>query len=202
MERIEKPGPAIALAGLGAVLVAGAVYVWTIIAPHSPANQTASSAPMAQATIASPAPIGAGQPMAVAPFHTKALYNDRLMIGVSAQAGAVLYSPLAGTVMVYTGTDSQLPPGKVFGLMTITAADRTQIGLYFGEVDKDALLLVADKSKVTAGAPLLKIMSTGPSMSYFLAKNVPPYQVVGFWRAPDGTFVDVATKPGAFGHNP
>jgi hypothetical protein len=120
------------------------------------------------------------------------------LFGIYANPGTAIHAPIGGKIAVLAATDPGLPAGKVYGYVTITATDRTQIALFIGAVGVDVHLLVRDQETVNAGAVVLEVIGGGPSVIYYTAKGVTPYQVMGYWRDPSGKYIDATSKVQAF----
>lgn len=167
----------------------------TSTAVSAPASPTLPGNPTASPPTATASPAGAATVQA---YSNPQLLGGIELFGINGKSGAVIVSPIAGRITLNASTDPSLPAGKVYGYMTITAADHTQVALFFGAVGIDDQLLAVDQAQVKAGTPLIKVTGPGPSVLYYLGKGVTPYQVMGYWRDSSGGYLDVTAKTSLF----
>lgn len=135
----------------------------------------------------------------IEPYTNPKLLSGIQLFGLYAKPSTSLRAPVAGRVTIKTDTDPSFPSGKVYGYLLITSADKTQVAFFLGAVGIDVEVLVKDQENVGAGAPVLKVIGSGPSDLYYIVKGVTPYQVMGYWRDPGGHYVDIRGKETLFG---
>ncbi len=168
-------------------------------AATSAPTTTPASAPSSAPT----SPTASAQPSVAPTIRLESYTNSKVLsgtqlFGIYAKPGTAIHAPIGGKVVVLAATDPGLPTGKVYGYVTITATDHTQVALFIGAVGVDVHLLVRDQDTLTAGAVVLEVIGGGPSVIYYTAKGVTPYQVMGYWRDPSGKYIDATSKVQAF----
>ena len=170
----------------------------TATSSSGPAAATATStiapsAPTAPPT-KTPAPSPTADPLIVTAYSGQGIRLAALGMPV----GYTLTSPIAGTVtvIVYQFVDGEVRSGAnltdraSFPYVLIRSADR-EIKLRPGALDKDVQLLVKDGDTVAAGAPVFKIIGSGPSSwATFYDKGVTAQVLASVTTRPQGTEVD------------
>ena len=182
----------------GAPTIAAAATTSPTAVPPSSAAQTQSpptAAPTKTAApTATPLPTTTPDPLTVTAYQGQGLR----LAALTMPAGYTFTSPIAGsvTVVLYqlvngeirSGAD--LPDQAFYPYVLVRSADR-EIKLRPGALNTDVQLIAKDGDTVTAGAPLFKIIATGPSSwATFYDKNVTAQVVASVTARPQGTEVD------------
>ena len=186
------------LALAGSPTTAAAATTSPTAVPPSSAVQTQSPPAAAPtktpAPTATPAPTTTPDPLTVVAYQSQGLR----LAALSMPVGYTLTSPIGGTVTVvlYQFVNGEIRSGAdlqdraFFPYVLVRSADR-EIKLRPGALDKDVQLIAKDGDTVTAGAPLFKIVATGPSSwATFYDKNVTAQVVASVTTRPQGTEVD------------
>ena len=143
---------------------------------------------------ATPVPTTTPDPLTVSAYQGQGLR----LAALSMSAGYTFTSPIAGQVeiVVYQFINGEIRSGAEaagvpnFPYVYIRSADR-EIKLRPGALDKDVQLIVKNGDTVAAGAPLFKIIATGPSSwATFYDKNVTAQVLASVTTRPQGTEVD------------
>ena len=162
-------------------------------AASAPSTVAATVAPTPAPT-ATPIPTPTKDPLTVTAYSGQGLRLAALGMPV----GYTLTSPIAGTVtvIVYQFIDGEIRSGAdltdraSFPYVLIRSSDR-EIKLRPGALDKDVQLMVKDGDTVAAGAPVLKIIGSGPSSwATFYDKAVTAQVMASVSTRPQGTEVD------------
>ena len=162
-------------------------------APSAAATAAPSVAPTVAPT-ATPVPTPTRDPLTVAAYSGQGLR----LAALTMPAGYTMTSPIAGTitVIVYQFIDGEVRSGAnladrpSFPYVLIRSSDR-EIKLRPGALDKDVQLIVKDGEAIAAGAPVLRIVGTGPSSwATFYDKAVTAQVMASVTARPQGTEVD------------
>lgn len=163
----------------------------TTTAPSAAA--TAAPTPTAAPT-ATPVPTPTKDPLAVAAYSGQGLR----LAALTAPAGYTLTSPIGGTVTVIlyqfvngdVRSGADLADRPSFPYVLIRSSDR-EIKLRPGALDTDVQLMVKDGDTIAAGAPVLRIVGTGPSSwATFYDSAVTAQVMASVTTRPQGTEVD------------
>jgi hypothetical protein len=158
-----------------------------------PSTVAATVAPTPAPT-ATPPPAPTKDPLTVTAYSGQGLRLAALGMPV----GYTMTSPIAGTVtvVIYQFIDGEVRSGAnltdraSFPYVLIRSSDR-EIRLRPGALDKDVQLIVKDGDTIIAGAPVLKIIGSGPSSwATFYDKNVSAQVMASVTAQPQGTGVD------------
>lgn len=192
----------LALANSTGTVSASSTATATAQRPSAPAATTAASAPTTvpstvpptPAATATPVPTPTTDPITVTAYSGQGLRLAALGMPV----GYTLTSPIAGTVtvVIYQFVDGEVRSGAnltdraSFPYVLIRSSDR-EIKLRPGALDKDVQLIVKDGDTIIAGAPVLKIIGSGPSSwATFYDKNVSAQVMASVTTQPQGTAID------------
>ena len=158
------------------------------------ASAVASTVAPTPAATATPAPTPTKDPLTVTAYSGQGLRLAALAMPV----GYTMTSPIAGivTVVIYQFVDGEVRSGAnltdraSFPYVLIRSSDR-EIKLRPGALDKDVQLIVKDGDTVAAGAPVLKIIGSGPSSwATFYDKNITAQIMASVTAQPQGTGID------------
>lgn len=114
--------------------------------------------------------------------------------GLKLSGDTVIYAPFAGTVHLALIEDPKNPSNKYLQVVLLAedgprdkVSDKTEFNLLLGIAGVDAIALVADGSKVKAGAQIAKIIGPGPSAESLDTPSIKA-QVFGFWIDSAGNY--------------
>ena len=168
----------------------------------APSSTTAASAPRTAAAtvVPTPAPTITPVPAPTKDPLTVTAYSGQgiRLAALGMPVGYTLTSPIAGTVTVieYQFIDGEVRSGAnltdrvSFPYVLIRSADR-EVKLRPGALDRDVQLIVKDGDTIAAGAPVLKIVSSGASSwATFYDKTVTAQVMASVTTRPQGTEVD------------
>ena len=187
------------LALAGSATTAASPSASATAVPPSSAARTSDPNPTVVPTktpapTATPVPTTTPDPLTVSAYQGQGLR----LAALSMPAGYTLTSPIAGQVeiVVYQFINGEIRSGAEaagvpnFPYVYIRSADR-EIKLRPGALDKDVQLIVKNGDTVAAGAPLFKIIATGPSSwATFYDRNVTAQVLASVTTRPQGTEVD------------
>lgn len=192
----------LALANSTGTVSASSTATATAQRPSAPAATTAASAPSTVPSTVAPTPAATATPVPTPtkdPITVTAYSGQGLRLAaLSMPVGYTLTSPIAGTVsvIIYQFVDGEVRSGAnltdraSFPYVMIRSSDR-EIKLRPGALDKDVQLIVKDGDTIIAGAPVLKIIGSGPSSwATFYDKNVSAQVMASVTTQPQGTAID------------
>lgn len=187
----------LALAGSATTAGTSTIAPATVVPPSS-AAQTQSPPTAAPtktpAPTATPVPTTTPDPLTVAAYQGQGLR----LAALTMPAGYTFTSPIGGTVtmVLYQFVNGEIRSGAglqdraFFPYVLVRSADR-EIKLRPGALDTDVQLIAKDGDTVTAGAPLFKIIATGPSSwATFYDRSVTAQVIASVTTRPQGTEVD------------
>jgi biotin carboxyl carrier protein len=188
---------AIALWGIGAVVLYGDARIGTPLAATSPAPTIAPAASPQSAVLSdvatpeptpapttapTPTPVPTAKPLAITPFRS----GGRNYVGlVVPDVGTTFAAPFAGTVevRVYQLIDgevrvgSNVPSLPFFPYISVVSADK-KITFRPGSLGVDSEVLATNGATIKTGEPLFRLIADGRSSWATFYNSSAPYQVV------------------------